>query len=45
MTGNQEVIGDDGRRTDVPCLVPSVVCELQLRKSTSPLVAISSAST
>ena len=31
----------DCRRADVPCLVPSVVRELQLRISTSRLVAVS----
>ena len=41
MKGSQKGIGADGRRADVPCLVPSVVHELQLRISTSRLVAVS----
>ena len=41
MRGSQIGIGADGRRADVPCLVPSVVHELRPRKSTSRLVAVS----
>ena len=41
MRGSQKGIGADGRRTAVHCLVPSVVRELQPRKSTSRLVAVS----
>ena len=36
MRGSQKGKAADGRRTDAPCLAPSVVRELQPRKSTSP---------
>ena len=35
MRGSQKGRVADGRRTDVPCLVPSVIRELLPRKSTS----------
>ena len=45
IRGSQKGIVAAGRGTDVPCLVPSLVRELQPRKSTSPLVATKEAAT